>query len=233
MADSDEPSQLERSLHLRFTTREEVFEHRDTLVKLLMPRSAEELLDEEAFERDERMPYWADLWPSAKALSRWILDQPADFFRQRFIELGCGVGLPSLAVLKRCGDVMATDHNDDALLFAQCNAARNSLPPLRAQLLDWRDDAPGLAPFGVALAADVLYERRNSASLSHVLPRCLMPRGTLILADPGRAHLPLFKAEMSAAGWETAELETRREMQKTANGEAASEIQIIRFTRRT
>ena len=38
---------------------------------LLRPRDAEALLSEEEFSRDEFLPYWAELWPSATAL-RWI-----------------------------------------------------------------------------------------------------------------------------------------------------------------
>ena len=33
---------------------------------ILRPRSAEALLDEEAFEREEFLPYWAELWGSGE-----------------------------------------------------------------------------------------------------------------------------------------------------------------------
>ncbi len=36
------------------------------------PRDSEALIDEEAFEREERMPYWAELWPSGVALARAV-----------------------------------------------------------------------------------------------------------------------------------------------------------------
>ena len=41
-------------------------------LSLLRPRDAEALLDEEAFEHDEFLPYWAELWPSALALARAV-----------------------------------------------------------------------------------------------------------------------------------------------------------------
>ena len=37
---------------------------------VLAPRDGESLLSEEAFEREEFLPYWAELWPSAVALAR-------------------------------------------------------------------------------------------------------------------------------------------------------------------
>src|SRR4051794_17308679 len=39
---------------------------------LLRPRDAEALLDEHAFEQEEYLPYWAELWPSALALARFV-----------------------------------------------------------------------------------------------------------------------------------------------------------------
>ena len=39
---------------------------------LLRPRDAEALLSEEEFSRDEFLPYWAELWPSATALARVV-----------------------------------------------------------------------------------------------------------------------------------------------------------------
>jgi hypothetical protein len=33
------------------------------------PRVSEDLIDEAAFEHDERLPYWADIWPSARVLA--------------------------------------------------------------------------------------------------------------------------------------------------------------------
>ena len=38
--------------------------------RLASPRSAEELINEADFARDERLPYWADVWPSAIAMAR-------------------------------------------------------------------------------------------------------------------------------------------------------------------
>ena len=41
-------------------------------LRVLRPRDAEALLDEEAFEHEEFLPYWAELWPSALALARAV-----------------------------------------------------------------------------------------------------------------------------------------------------------------
>ena len=40
--------------------------------RLELPHSAEDLISEDDFGRDERLPYWADLWPSAIVLAREV-----------------------------------------------------------------------------------------------------------------------------------------------------------------
>ncbi|MBV9772607.1 MAG: methyltransferase domain-containing protein, partial [Gemmatimonadetes bacterium] len=163
------PSPLESELLRRFVTRVEPFVHGAFWLDVLLPRAADELIDESDFDEDERLPYWADLWPSARALARRLLDGPAP--AGRVLELGCGVALPSLALLSRGADVLATDYYDDALRFARVNAERNGLPALAARLVDWRDLPPDLGRFDTVLAADVLYEQRNAEALAAVLPR--------------------------------------------------------------
>jgi predicted nicotinamide N-methyase len=123
-------------------------------LSLLRPVSPDALLDEEAFARDEFLPYWAELWPAATALAAALPDVEG----LRVVEVGCGLGLPSLVASARGADVTASDWAGDAIDLLRENASRNGLV-LRAVVRDWRE--PWLERFDVALAADVLYERRN------------------------------------------------------------------------
>ena len=67
---------------------------------LLAPRDGEALLSEEAFEQEEFLPYWAELWPSALALARAVARRPLT--GRRTLELGCGLGLPPAAAAAAC-----------------------------------------------------------------------------------------------------------------------------------
>lgn len=225
---SDRPALLE-SLAARYALREETFQHRRLSLRLLMPRAADELLDEAAFERDERMPYWAELWPSARALARFLIDRPP-LPGSRIIELGAGLALPSL-VLRRMGlDPLATDHNQDAMPFVALNAARNGVTDVRTTLLDWRDPEPRLGRFDLILAADVLYEHRNIDMLATCLPRLMAPGGLFLLADPGRRHLPAFLDRLRTDGWREGESIVIEETQRLSTGDAVSRVRVTGLT---
>ncbi|HEX5724674.1 MAG TPA: methyltransferase domain-containing protein [Longimicrobiaceae bacterium] len=223
-----EADTLERELRGRFTVREETFSHGAFAVEVLVPRAADELIDEAEFAADERLPYWAELWPSAKALARHLLEAGAP--PGRALELGCGVALPSLALRWLGAEVLATDYYADALRFARANAGRNGLAPLATALLDWRSPPPG-EPFALVLAADVLYEPRNAESLAALLPRVVAPGGRFLLADPGRTYLADFSNRMHFAGWRRDEADRREEVSDPATG-AVSTVRVFAFTPR-
>ena len=151
-------------------------------LSLLRPPDPDALIDEERFDDDEFMPYWAELWPSGLALAHAL---PAGLAGRRVVELGCGLGVPSLVAAVRGAEVTAVDWADDAIELLQENAARNGLR-LEARVADWRSFA---GAFDLALAADVLYEERNVEPLLELLPQLT---GEVLLSDPGRPHAREF-----------------------------------------
>jgi predicted nicotinamide N-methyase len=162
------------------------------------PPDADALLDEDAFEREEFLPYWAELWPSGIALARHVAART--LAGRSVLELGCGLALPSIAAALGGAHVIASDWSEDALAFASRNAALNGAA-LTTVLLRWDDPAPlaSRAPFDLVLAADVLYERRNGAELLDVLQRTVAATGLALVADPGRPHAAAFLDELRDA----------------------------------
>jgi predicted nicotinamide N-methyase len=155
---------------------------------VLRPRDAEALVDEHSFEEDEFLPYWAQLWPSGVALARAVATRALR--GARVLEVGCGLGLPSLAAALAGGRVLATDWSPTAIDLLRDNAARNGAT-IETAVVSWTAPQPLLdrAPFDLVLAADVLYERRNVPVLAGLLPRL---GREVLLADPGRPPLPGF-----------------------------------------
>lgn len=166
-------------------------------LRLLRPRDAEALLDEEAFEREEFLPYWAELWPSSLALARAIAGRALR--GARTLELGCGLGLPSIAAALAGGRVLATDWSAEAVAMTAANAERNDAP-VETLVCSWTAPEPLLAraPWDLVLASDVLYEARNGDMLLELLPQ-LGPE--VWLADPGRPPAEPF-LEAARRDWE-------------------------------
>ena len=179
---------LRRSL--RSALIEDAFELAGRHVTLLRPPNADELIDEDAFDDDEFLPYWAELWRSGVALAEVV--SALDVRDLRVLELGAGLGLPSLAAALRGAKVLATDWAEDAVALLRANAKRNSIK-LRVKRVRW--DAPEAllreAPWELVFGADLLYEERNAAQLLELLPQL---GGKIIIADPGRPFAKDFFA---------------------------------------
>lgn len=187
-----------RSLHDRFVVVEETIALGDWSLRLAKPRSAEDLISEEEFAQDERLPYWADLWPSASALATHVLAHVDP--RWRVLELGCGLGVVSLAARRRGAAALATDYYQPALEFAAYNAAANDVAPLLTRLVDWRDWPDDLVGFDLIVGADILYERPMGLLVAAAIAKALAPRGRAWIADPGRVGAEPFVAACSDAG---------------------------------
>ena len=175
---------------------EETVALREGELSVLRPRDAEALLDEEAFDRDEYLPYWAELWPSSLALARMIAGRALR--GARTLELGCGLGLPSIAAALAGGRVLSTDWSAEAVAMTASNAERNGAQ-IETLVCSWTDPAPLVerAPWDLVLASDVLYEARNADALLPLLPRL---GREVWLADPGRPPAARF-LELAAGEW--------------------------------
>jgi predicted nicotinamide N-methyase len=154
------------------------------------PRDAESLIDEAAFNHDERLPYWADVWPSSVALARTVLAM--DGHGRTLLELGCGLGLVAATALRAGFEVTASDYYDDALAFARLNAAGNGMPEPHTMILDWRQMPDAIPAFDVVVGADVLYERPYGAVVARAIASTLAEGGRALIADPGRVGSPAF-----------------------------------------
>lgn len=167
----------------------------------MRPPDAEALITEESFEHEEFLPYWAELWASAVALAH---DVSMRALRGRpTLELGCGLGLPSIAAARAGGRVLATDWSTDALLATAANAERNGVEVETLRCAWAEPDAiVERGPWPLVLAADVLYERRNVELLLGLLPRLVDATGFVLLADPGRVPADAFLRGADEQGWD-------------------------------
>src|SRR5215218_9578241 len=162
-------------------------------VRLQQPEEAAELPDDGAVEWAPLAPYSAVLWRSGVTLAREL--DGVELRGRRVVELGCGLAVPSIAAARSGAVVLASDACAEALELVARNARANGVRVETARV-DWAepDELVARAPFDLAIAADVLYERRAVALLLSLLPR-LAPEAWL--ADPGRSAAAAFLEEAS------------------------------------
>ncbi|HWL38984.1 MAG TPA: methyltransferase domain-containing protein [Gemmatimonadaceae bacterium] len=170
----------------------------DRKFSILKPANADDLIREEDFVKDERLPYWADVWPSSIVLGEKLLELEGK--GKTALELGCGVGLSTLSATSSGFDVLATDYYEDALDVTRANVFRNLGLQARTRLVDWRHLPANLGTFDLVFASDVLYEKEYAALLPVLLDGLIAAGGIALIADPGRVAAPIFVEACAAQG---------------------------------
>ncbi len=166
------------------------------------PSDSDKLLDhpeiQAAFEKDEYMPYWADLWPAARMLAKYLVKQnwPP---RLSALEVGCGLGLPGIVALALGMRVTFSDYDVTALRYAADNARANGFNDFELLPMDWRKP-PADRRFSLILAADLIYEMRNVAPLVALIKQLLTPEGVCLLTDQDRVPSHVLRDTLTAEG---------------------------------
>jgi Predicted methyltransferase len=95
-----------------------------------------------AFEEDDRIPYWAEIWPSGIALGEWLHQQKKRVNGRLCLEMGCGLGLSAAAGAMAGGCVLGMDYEPIALYYAYRNSRKNLQPggpgSVHFAAADWR-----------------------------------------------------------------------------------------------
>ncbi|MFN0243809.1 MAG: class I SAM-dependent methyltransferase [Planctomycetota bacterium] len=168
-----------------------------------------ELGDEHPDYQDERIPYWAELWPSAIALARFVAREGLARPGVAVTEIGCGFGLCGIAAALLGAQVVLSDYSPDALAFARANFALNRASSQAAEpryvQMDWRTPDPTFAA-DLVLASDVVYERRALEWLPGALATLIRPAGRALVAEPGRSVAEPLPDLLRARGLTASEL---------------------------
>jgi ETFB lysine methyltransferase len=195
-------SVLGAALRERFATVERVVPMANGALTLCHPENAEALISDADFERDERLPYWADVWPSARVLADALVARHpgAHGPAVRLLELGCGAGMVAAQAARLGFEVTATDYYAEALDFARWNAWVNSGREIAARVVDWRELPNDLGHFDLVVASDVLYERPYGPLVARAVRATLRRGGTALITDPGRVGAEGFLDECRSLG---------------------------------
>lgn len=165
----------------------------DEMFAELERRKSQEMLE-------ELCPYFGVVWPAAQALGEWMSENLSTQLKGRtFLELGCGLALPSLLAARLGAKVTATDLHPDVPIFFERNLRRNiskQAPTPVFAPLDWRQLPEQAAPWDWIVASDVLYERSYAGTLLTFLERHLSRGGQALVADPQRPFCERFEKQI-------------------------------------
>lgn len=150
---------------------------------------------------EDLCPYFGILWPAAEALSQYLNDNPEFVRKKKVLELGCGLGFPSMVASHLGAEVLATDFHPDVEEYFQRNCRHSSLN-IAYERLNWREDSADLGKFDVVMGSDILYESKHPQEVARGLIKFLRPGGVVILTDPGRNYLQYFVDAMKQEGFQ-------------------------------
>lgn len=120
---------------------------------------------------------------------------------KRVLELGCGIGLSSLLINRRGGDITATDYHPEAGAFLLANTRLNDdteIPYFRAA---WDDQESTHGNFDLIIGSDVLYEHDQLTPLARFIDNHARPHCEVVVVDPGRKQQGQFSRRMSHHGF--------------------------------
>jgi len=168
---------------------------------IIFPKDIEILLNrvtENDFQKDEKLPYWASVWPSAIALAHFIDKDTTIYSHKKILEIGCGLGYTSLILSNKTPFSFSFDYDMEALEFSTANYLLNQ-NKIQFQphffLMDWRN--PSIqTKFDYIVGSDILYEKRFFRPLKELLKNYLKKEGKIILSEPGRSISHDFLDEM-------------------------------------
>jgi len=204
-------------------------------------RTIDQMFAEKAFqtangqktEREllDQCPYFAALWPAARALGRALADLGTSELSGRyFLELGCGLALPGF-VASRCGAVVTvSDFHPDVPHFLRRNSIANEVSGVRYWKLDWSlieeqskpDEYSGA--FDVIAGSDLLYDPHQPALLAALIRRLSHAGTRVLIADPGRAYLQEFHNLLVGDGFKVT---TQVVVAEAFYGAPAAEILVL------
>ncbi len=172
----------------------------DTLMKIqdgltLYVPDAElvKLVYEHLLARDNTtpFPFWAQIWPSAKAMASFLKAEPQWIEGKKVLELGAGIGLPSFTIAHHASEMIISDHAAAAVALLEKNIGYLGLGHVKAVCLDW-NHFPDSTKAETVLLSDINYDPDQFGPLLALIRKFLAEGATIILSTPQRITITPF-----------------------------------------
>lgn len=136
-------------------------------------------------------PFWVKIWPSALALTDFLQQHPHWIKDKQVLELGAGIGLPSLRIAKHAAGIIVSDHAAEAVALLQKNIQYLGLLHVKAFCLDW-NNLPEETSADTLLLSDINYAPEQFDPLLAMIRKMLVQGTTIVLATPQRITITPF-----------------------------------------
>jgi predicted nicotinamide N-methyase len=146
------------------------------------------------------VPCWAEIWPSARTLARYIWEHLTLECRS-VMEIGSGLGLPGTVCSIKGAHVTFSDYNRDATSLSVSNAAINGIKT-DGHVGDWRQFDMN-TKFDWIIGSDIFYDPKLNPYVLEIFRNNLKPGGQLLLShqrrQPTYEFVEQIKAELGMA----------------------------------
>jgi methyltransferase-like protein 23 len=142
-------------------------------------------------------PFWAKLWPSSIALFDVLKAHPHLIQNKHVLEIGAGIGLPSLMMAGVAKSIQISDYDKEAVALLQKNIEHLQLQNAEALQLDWNAIPENLQP-DVILLSDVNYDPGQFDVLIHLIDEFMNQGCAIILSTPQRIMASPFVQKLEA-----------------------------------
>lgn len=130
-------------------------------------------------------PFWAKIWPAAKALAAFLEREREWTSGKHVLEIGAGLGLPSFTIADQTASLIMSDYAPEAVALLEKNIRHRKLERVQAMCLDW-NQFPEELTADTLLLSDINYAPDQFGALL-LLIRNFLDKGTdIILATPQR-----------------------------------------------
>ena len=152
---------------------------------------------------DLPFPFWAKVWPAARAMTEFLLSHPDLTNNRKLLEIGAGIGLPSFSIASNISELIISDHDPDAVALLDKNIALLGLKNTRALLIDWNYFPPDLHADTILLS-DINYAPEQFEPLLKLMKQWMESGATLVLSTPQRIMgVPFIEALTAYISFQT------------------------------
>ncbi len=130
-------------------------------------------------------PYWAKIWASAFAMLQFLQEQPLWIQDKIVLEIGAGIGVPSLSIAAQTHKIIISDYAPDAVTLLQKNIELLKLNNTEAACIDWNNVSDDIIADTILLS-DTNYEPTAHNHLILLIEKFINKDSTIILATPNR-----------------------------------------------